>query len=77
MEKKISQEDKIFQYLMDHDGITQKDAIREFECYRLSGRIFDLRAQGIKIITEMRHNKETGSNYAFYRLGENEFYTVG
>ena len=68
MEKKLSQEDKIFQYLMDHDGITQKDAIREFECYRLSARIADLRALGIGIETEIRHSKKCGSNYAFYYL---------
>lgn len=65
---KLTQTGKVLEYLKTHDGITQKDAIREFECYRLSARIADLRALGVRIETEIRHSKKSGSNYAFYYL---------
>lgn len=63
-----SQEQLVYEYLQDHEGITQADAIREFNCYRLSARIKDLRKKGIDIETELRHNRETGANYGFYKL---------
>ena len=51
---KKKQTDMILNYLQKHRGITQAQAIEKFGCYRLSGRIYDLRAEGYPIITERK-----------------------
>lgn len=43
---KQNQADMILRYLEEYGSITQAEAVREFGCYRLSARIFDLREQG-------------------------------
>ena len=51
---KKSQNEMILKYLQTHrTGITPLQALNKFGCFRLSGRIFDLREQGYKIITNM------------------------
>lgn len=53
MAKKESQNDKILRYLKSHEsGITPMDALDSFSCFRLSGRIKDLRTMGYSIKTE-------------------------
>ena len=63
----------VLDYMKRNGSITQKDAINEFGCYRLSGRIYDLRKLGHEIIksTECMPNRYGVSvTYARYRLKE-------
>lgn len=68
----ITQCDRILDHLKTHkDGITPQDAIELFGCYRLSGRIHDLREMGYKIdtISETKKNRYGQScTYARYIL---------
>lgn len=49
----MTQEEMVLDYLKKHkEGITQRDAI-EFGCYRLGARVFDLRAKGHDIESDM------------------------
>jgi hypothetical protein len=57
MKKRHKHKDMILDYLKKHRGITQAQAIEKFGCYRLSGRIFDLRSEGYLIITTMKEVK--------------------
>ena len=57
MQKKHKHKDMILEYLQKHRGITQAQAIEKFGCYRLSGRIYDLRSEGYNIITHMKEVK--------------------
>lgn len=50
--KEITQDDRIFQHLMENDGITTWEAIREYGITRLSAVIFRLRKEGHTIINE-------------------------
>lgn len=63
-----SQEKKILKYLQTHEGISNRIAVEQFQCYRLSARIFDLREQGHDIISEQITVKN--STFAFYKLVE-------
>lgn len=47
----MTQEEKIFDYMLLHGSITQREAVK-LGCYRLSARIYDLKKQGHIIITE-------------------------
>lgn len=47
-----TQAQKILDYMRKHGGITQKEAVEQFRCYRLSARIFELREQGHNIKSE-------------------------
>lgn len=64
--RRMSQNQKILSHLVANGGITQREAARAFECYRLAPRIFELRRKGVPIITEMVY--EDGVGYAKYRL---------
>ena len=44
----------ILNHLQTHRGITQKEAVELYGCYRLSARIYDLRDMGYKILTNVR-----------------------
>ena len=45
----MSQCVQIKKYMEEHGSITQMEAVNEFNCYRLSARINDLRKIGVKI----------------------------
>lgn len=49
MAGKITQNDRILQYLREHDTITPLDAQRELGCMRLASRINELRDRGYDI----------------------------
>lgn len=69
----MSQKQKILDYMRSHGGITQTQAFLELGCSRLSGRIYDLRADGHKIWTDMVKGKNRygePTEYAVYRLEE-------
>jgi len=61
----MSQKERIKKYLESGKGLTPLGALKLFGCFRLSGRIFDLRRE-LKIKTEWieRNNKR----YARYSL---------
>lgn len=71
----MSQCDKIVDYMKEHDGITQRDAIIAFGCYRLAARIFDLREKGYIIESEREHTDGYFDNHVRYRLVKDPFET--
>lgn len=68
MAKKKSKKDLILIHLQTNSTITSWEAIQKFKATRLSAIIFDLKQEGHNIITINSYNKETGSNYAEYKL---------
>jgi len=65
-----SQTKLIRQHLEDGHAITSMMALNMFDCFRLSSRIFDLRSQGLDIIT--RKITRNGKCFASYSLKETE-----
>lgn len=61
-DSKITQKKLIYEHLKRYGSIEPMTALREYGCYRLSGRISELRAEGVNIITEyiMKRSKVTG-----------------
>lgn len=62
---------RIMEYLENHESISQAEAVERFRCYRLSARIWDLRAEGNEIETIMEESINEDGNrvrYARYRL---------
>lgn len=64
--KLVAQNEQILKHLKRGYRVTPIQALQKWGCLRLSGRIYDLRAQGHKIRTEIveRH----GKRFAEYRL---------
>jgi len=58
-----SQKEQIKAYLLVHKKISPIEALNLFGCFRLAARIANLRAEGMKIRTEI-----TRKGYAIYRL---------
>ena len=48
----MNQQQRIFEYMKAHGGITTLDAMYDLGVTRLSGRIFDLRKSGVEIDSE-------------------------
>ena len=71
----MSQCEKILDYMREHGSITQIEAAdrdNEIYCWRLSGRIKDLRNRGYCIITDWetsRNSHGETKRYGRYRLG--------
>lgn len=59
---KVTQCDRILQYIEENGSITQLDALREFGCMRLASRMCDIKKMGYPVKKEM----ETAKN----RYGE-------
>ena len=49
----MSQALDVIEYIRDHGSITTKQAMEDLGCYRLSGRIYDIRSWGIEVNREM------------------------
>ena len=49
----MSQATDVIEYIRDHGSITTKQATEELGCYRLSGRIYDIKSWGIVVNKEM------------------------
>ena len=49
----MSQALDVIEFIRDHGSITTKQAMEELGCYRLSGRIYDIKAIGIEVEKEM------------------------
>lgn len=58
----------ILNHMEKYGSITPLEALNLYGCFRLSGRIYDLRKQGIPIRTEtVTGKREDGSTYTFAR----------
>ncbi len=68
----MTQNEMILKHLKTHKtGITPQDAVEKYGCYRLSGRIHDLRRMGYDISTENETRKNRYGvpvTYARYKL---------
>ena len=49
----MSQATDVIEYIRDNGSITTKQAMEDLGCYRLSGRIYDIKAIGIEVEKEM------------------------
>ena len=58
-----SQREQIRQHLLAHGTITPLEALRDYGCMRLGGRIYELRQAGMAVET---HTPDTGKRYAIY-----------
>lgn len=61
-----SQSYQIREYLLQGNTITAMEALRLFGCFRLSGRIYDLRKEGLNISTTII--KINGKRVAEYSI---------
>ena len=64
----MSQCVQIKKYMEEHGSITQMEEVSEFNCYRLSARINDLRKTGLNIETKNERNKNNSGTHARYFL---------
>jgi hypothetical protein len=62
-----SQKQAILKWLTEGNAITPLEALQLFGCFRLSGRIFDLRRDGYSIITDSVITY-SGKRIAKYRM---------
>ena len=62
----MSQLEAIHCYLVEGNSITPLEALQKFGCFRLSGRILELRQLGINIKTEYERNGN--KRFARYNL---------
>jgi len=68
MDIKISQEDRILEYLKTGKSITPIDALNMFGCFRLGARVFSLKKKGYRI--EEMDTHINGKTFARYFLAE-------
>lgn len=61
---KIAQTKKLLEWLKAGHSITPLEALQKFGIMRLSGRIYDLRHMGYKIVTEWEQSEN--ARYARY-----------
>lgn len=67
-EQTMTQCDMILRFMQENGGITQLEAAQEFGCFRLSGRIYDLKQRGVRIGRTMVSRKNRyGKSIAFAR----------
>ncbi len=63
----MTQCEQILRHLRQEGSITQREAARRYEIYRLAARIYDLRRQGHQIEKKME-TSDDGKQYARYHL---------
>lgn len=63
---KPSQTEMILEYLKQGHSLTPLEALEKLNCFRLSGRILELRQAGYNIKTDTIENN--GKHFASYRL---------
>lgn len=64
---------KLLFHLINKGSITQAEAAKLYDIYRLSGRIFDLRRRGVAIVTEDEPNSKKSGTHARYRLKQEDY----
>tara|TARA_R100000734_G_C3316464_1_gene108969 strand:+ start:1983 stop:2192 length:210 start_codon:yes stop_codon:yes gene_type:complete len=62
-----SQEDQIYLHLKKYGKIDAMEALKKYNCFRLSARIFDLKQQNINIETD-HVTLKNGKRVAQYKL---------
>jgi len=62
----MTQCELVYAYMSKWGSITQRDAVNDLNCYRLSARIYDLIQQGHNINSE--NVTENGKTFARYSL---------
>lgn len=70
MDHTISQTEQVYKYIQTHGSITQLEAFTEINCSRLAARIADLKAQNIRIVSELVTDPKTKKRFARYSLEE-------
>lgn len=71
MGERLTQCERVLNFMREHDGISDNDAHEFLHINRLSGRIYDLRQQGYKIVMEWKKCKNPfneNTRYGVYRL---------
>ena len=64
MTRRKSQNQQILEALQKGDAITPMSALARFNCFRLATRIFELKAQGHDIVTNLvKHGDKTFAEY--------------
>lgn len=69
------QNDAILEYLQEGHTLTPLDALNEFDCFRLSARIKDLRNKGYNVHTRMVDTL-SGKKVAEYYIPCNKQYQL-
>lgn len=69
--KKTTQKQIILNYLLKGKGITQRKAITNWSIIRLSGIIYNLRNEGIKIKSVRKDNILYSGTYVEYYIDKN------
>jgi hypothetical protein len=59
----MTQTEAILSHLKKHGSITSLDAIKKYGCTRLSGRIYDLKKEGVKISGYLVNVKNRFGNF--------------
>lgn len=68
MAKKITQRDRVLQFMNEHGSITAYEAFTEIGCTQLSARICELEAEGYVFDKELIKTKNRyGDNTHYYR----------
>ena len=62
----MTQNQQILNYLKTGKSLSPIDALNKFGCFRLSGRIYDLKKEGHNIETNYVTDKKTKKTYAEY-----------
>lgn len=57
MAEKLSQCERILDYIAENGSITQLDALREFGCMRLASRMCDIKKMGYNVTKRTEKNK--------------------
>lgn len=66
--KAPSQNEMILQHLQSGRSITPLEAVKRYNCLRLSGRIHNLREEGHPIQTDIVKDPESKKRFARYSL---------
>lgn len=64
----MSQCMKILKYLQEGNHLTQAQAVDKWRCYRLSGRIHDLRHKGYDILCYREPNVGNSGTHGVYYM---------
>lgn len=64
---KVSQNNKILEYMENYGSITSREAMMRLNVMRLASRICDLKKKGYPIVTDME-TSASGARYARYSL---------
>lgn len=64
--KTKAQTEEILNHLQSGRSITPLEALEKYGCFRLGGRIYDLKQQGYEIVTNMV--TKNGKRFAEYRM---------